>query len=110
MEQVGILYINKKMKICFVEGNQTYYCVDEDKLTEFKPEDAVMYLLKPWDKIWTKTDEKGIHYISYVYDGIYIDIWAETLEKLLNLICDMLTPSEEMEDWILDKAEKENKK
>ena len=107
MKQIGILYVGKEMQLCLNEETYEFCCVDKEKITTFGPEEAIMYLCKPWNEINTYKDEKGIHYVSYIYDGIYIDIWADDVKGLLNLICEMLSPSEDMEGWILDKLEKE---
>lgn len=53
-------------------------------------------------------DEFGHHYLCNVYDCVYIDVFAESVEELLNLLQVMLRPDEKGWDELLDSINKDN--
>lgn len=107
---IGELYVNGTHQI-YQSSELGYFTISHDngEKLDFPWEERIMYLCKPWSTVGTYQDEKGVHYMCNVYDGIYIDIWAIDIEDLLNLICNMLTPTDEIESIILDRVEKANK-
>lgn len=112
LDQVGLLYINGDFPI-YVNNKGEYFTISDDTgdVQEFTWEERIMYLCKPWDKASYYEGEDGKHhYLSIVYDWISIDIWRDTLDELMKLLCDMLQPSEEVEDIIYKRIERHNKK
>lgn len=109
-KMIGELYVNGTHQI-YQSSELDYFTISPDngEKLDFPWEERIMYLCKPWSTVCTYQDEKGVHYMCNVYDGIYIDIWAIDIEDLLNLICNMLTPTDEIESIILDRVEKANK-
>lgn len=115
LKVVGELYIGYKMTIYKdTDGNFYTFASKEDavsqdtagKLVEFSWQERALYLLDPWDRVDYYDDEFGHHYRCDVYDCIYIDIFAENVEELLNLLQVMLRPDEEGWDKLLKDIDK----
>ena len=111
LDNVGNLYVGADFAI-YRNNQGEYITISEDNgdVQEFTWEERISYLCKPWDEAKYHEDDMGRHhYICNVYDGIHIDIWRDTINDLMALLCNMLTPTEEIEDLIMDRIEKHNK-
>lgn len=111
-DNVGLLFVGGNFPI--YRNNQGEYLTisdDTGEPQEFTWEERIMYLCKPWDQAGYYQDDEGKHhYLCNVYDGIHIDIWENTLPGLMALLCDMLTPTDEIENIITDRIAEHNKK
>lgn len=58
----------------------------------FTWEKAVMMLSNPWDIVTHYKNEQGEHYNCIIYDFVWIDIWADTVQELFNLIARLIHP------------------
>lgn len=107
-KKVGVLYILENYFI-FKDGNGEFYTINEKtgKKLDFSWEERISYLCKPWSTVHYYQDDEGYHYSCPVYDGIEIDIFADTIENLMQLLCEMLEPTDEMMDIICDRMEKQ---
>lgn len=111
LDKVGNLYVGSNFAIyCNNQGEYITVSEDTGEQQEFTWEERISYLCKPWDEAKYHEDDMGRHhYICNVYDGIYIDIWRNTLQELMALLCNMLIPTDEMFEIILDRVDKHNK-
>lgn len=106
---IGSLHIGKHMDILYTKDQEYMVQLSDNSITDFTFEERMMYLCKPWSEIKTYEDERGVHYVSNVYDSIHIDIWAPSLVELLNRLRSMLTPPEDIENWLVNRIDKANK-
>lgn len=117
LKVVGELYIGYMMTIYRdLDGNFYTFAKAEtgvsediaDKLIEFTWKERTLYLMDPWERVEYYEDEFGHHYLCNVYDCVYIDVFAESVEELLNLLQVMLRPDEKGWDELLDSINKDN--
>ena len=91
----GVCYLLKLRKEQLdKEGNPVEANNSIPKVLRFSWEKAVMVLSNPWDKVTHYSDDNGEHYQCIVYDFIWIDIWAESIEELFNMIASMIHPDD----------------
>ena len=83
-------------------GNLVEARGDIPKVLKFPWERAVILLSNPWDKIRHYSDDKGEHYNCIVYDFIWVDVWAENIEELFNLIASLIYPGDDDIDVLTD--------
>lgn len=114
MDKVGVLFVAKEWDILMDDDCNFFVKNDElGELKTFSPEDAIMFICKPWsyNAVSYYEDENGFHhYHCIVYDWIYIDIFAKDITSLFRLMAQMLQPSDELESILCDIIEKNNKK
>ena len=66
-------------------------------------------LSNPWDRITHYKDDHGEHYSRIIYDFVWIDIWADTVEELFNLICRLIHPDYKGMDLITESTKEKEK-
>lgn len=82
---------------------------DTPELISIPWQRAVLLLSNPFHKVDYFQDEMGHHYQCIIYDGIWIDIWADTVDKLMNIISDMIYPDEDDVDSIIKDLDSKEK-
>lgn len=87
-------------------GNKIIAGGDIPESADFTWERAVIILSNPWDRVRHYKDEIGEHYRCIVYDFIWIDLWASTIEELFNIIASLIYPREDDMDILLENIKK----
>lgn len=91
------------------EGQDDAKTSDIPEKIIFPWERAVMILSNPWDRITHYKDDHGEHYSCIIYDFVWIDIWADTVEELFNLICRLIRPDDKGIDLITESTKEKEK-
>lgn len=109
MDICGELYLGSDITFNIVSADRGFVLVDPVTGVQkiFSGEEAYGYLFQPWTEVKHYSDERGEHWLSIVYDSIWIDVWAADLDKLLQLICELTQFSKTVEEAIIKEVNRE---
>lgn len=90
MQKVGELQCNGRFSI--MEDNEEFFLENEDGRKPFPFGQRFLFLFQPMEEVRAYQDEKGLHYVCPVCEGVQTDLFAPDIESLMNLMCRMLNP------------------
>lgn len=109
MDICGELYVGGSITFNIVRVECGFVIVDPVTSVQkpFSGEEAYGYLFEPWTEVKHYSDERGEHWLSIVYDSVWIDVWAPDLDKLLQLICELTQFSKTVKEAIIKEVNRE---
>lgn len=108
---VGKLASNKEFDVFLNGKNNNFYLAEINNPNSLRPfpwSQRVTLLTSTWDETHYYKDGWGIHFYNFVYDCLWIDIWADTFEDLIGLILKMIKPPNQIAEKLEELKSLEN--